>query len=99
MADPKPPTFQEAARACTLRTCAMGEVGYNWAYISGVICSLSVVEGRTPNSEKYQSGISVLAGCELITGLRRTAAENVSGYWPITIVVRPAPMRLRQHVW
>lgn len=30
--------------------------------------------------------MSVLAGCELITGLRSTAAENVSGYCPMTIV-------------
>jgi hypothetical protein len=31
--------------------------------------------------------MSVLAGWELITGLRSTAAENVSGYCPMTIEI------------
>lgn len=40
-----------------------------------------------PNSEKYQSGISLeeISPTEM-TGLRRTAAENRSGYRPTTLI-------------
>jgi hypothetical protein len=61
-----------------------------WADVVGA--SSSIIFGddddngySIPNSEKYQSGISVedVSPTEM-TGLSRTAAENRSGYRPMT---------------
>lgn len=57
----------------------------------GGFCSSSTTEGEentgydSPNSAKYQSGMSVEDNSPAdMTGLRVTAAENISGYCPIT---------------
>ena len=82
-------------------TCNIGDTERRFSYISeetrGGSLGVDVVEASSisgddddngysiPNSEKYQSGISLeeISPTEM-TGLRRTAAENRSGYRPMT---------------
>ena len=81
-------------------TCDMGDAERRLAYISGetrggrvdVVGVSLLISGdddngySIPNSEKYQSRISLeeISPTE-ITGLRRTAAENRSGNRPMTL--------------
>ena len=80
-------------------TCDMGDTERSLSYISEEIrggradvVGVSSMSGddddngySIPNSAKYQSGISLeeISPTEM-TGLRKTAAENRSGYRPMT---------------
>lgn len=80
-------------------TCNMGDAEWRLAYISeetrgGRADVVGVSSGddedngySIPNSEKYQSGRSLeeISPTEM-TGLRKTAAENRSGYRPMTLI-------------
>ena len=83
-------------------TCDMGDTERRLLYIleetrggRGDVVGISLISGddddngySIPNSEKYQSGISLeeISPTEM-TGLRKTAAENRSGYRPMTFFI------------